>query len=66
MEQYQIYATTDGKHIGRTFTVDELNKSIDILGIDEGHRISQYETIRKSGNKIRVSNVNYTLKGIKL
>lgn len=66
MERYQIYATTDGKHIGRTFTLDELNKRIDILGINEGHRISEYEHIKKTGNKIRVSNVNYTLKGIKL
>jgi len=66
MERYQIYATTDGKFIGKIFTLDELNNKIDILGIDEGHRISEYEHIRKTGNKIRVSNVNYTLKGIKL
>lgn len=64
METYKIYATTDGKFLSMNFTLDEINKRIDIIGIDEGHKISQYEFIHKIGNKIRVSNVNYTLKGI--
>ena len=66
METYKIYATTDGKFIGMNFTVNEVNKTIDIFGIDADDKIINYEFIHKTLNRIRINNVNYTFKGIKL
>lgn len=63
MEHYRIYDTTDHKFIGKTFTVDEVNKKIDIIGVDAPPEYQTYRTIKKYSNIIIISNVNYTIKG---
>lgn len=64
MKQYRIKQTTDHKYIGKIFTLDEANKCIDIIGIDESDTISKYRNIWKNENTIRVTNYNYTVVGI--
>jgi hypothetical protein len=64
MNIYKIYATTDGKFVGMDFTIDETNKTIDIIGVCEVHCISEYDYIKKENDRVRIVNVNYTLKGI--
>ena len=64
MKQYRIKQTTDHKYIGKVFTLNEIEHTIDILGINEGDVISKYRNIWKNGNTVRVTNFNYTVVGI--
>ena len=63
MERYRIYSTTDNKFIGKVFTVDEITKTIDIVDDNVSLVSLVYVFMKKYSNKIKVSNVNYTIKG---
>jgi len=63
MERYRITTTTDGKYVGKIFTVNEDAKVLDIQEIEDDPRLSEYQTIKKQGNQIRLTNVHYTING---
>jgi hypothetical protein len=63
MERYRIYSTTDGKFIGKVFTIDELANTIDIICESASPEFQTYTSIIKTTTQVKVSNSNYTIKG---
>jgi hypothetical protein len=63
MEQYRIYSTTDGKYVGKIFTINESTNTIDIPGEDISPEHQVYAIIQRTPNRIKISNVNYTILG---
>jgi len=61
--RYLIKSTTDNKYLGKFFTLDINNRTIDIEGVNEGPNIQNYENIRGYDDFVIVTTSNYTLKG---
>ena len=63
MEYYRIKRTTDQRFIGKLFTLNERQKTIDIIGALGECVMREYQSISKTENDVYVSNSDYAIIG---
>ena len=67
MATYKIITTTDKTLIGKTFTLNEGEKKITILGVEAQKRKgTEFESVIIRGDFVTLINSNFSIKGRKI